>query len=592
MSVVKKRLSDDRLLVRTFFHLLPFQMLMVAISSINSIVDSLYASNAIGESAMGAIGLFAPLSHFLYAAGIVLLSGAQILYGRRIARDHDSVQSVFSVNLVVALVISLLMTGGMVLMAVLGSAPDPNGKKPEQFMLNDYLLGQAIGIVPLILGQQLFGFLSLENQTKRTMAASISCFVFNAIMDHVLIVFFKMGIFGLGLASAISNWIFFAIQAAYFIAARSEWKLSFRGCKWRDALQMFILGYPSALSRFAEMFRCVIVNYLLLTHVGAVGISAFAASNALLAIVWAYPFGMMAVSRMILSISYGEEDRRSMVDTMRIVYTRGMVLMFLITSALCLLAVPLTHLYYHDPADPVFNMTVMGFRLLPWCMPPAVISLIFASYAQVTQKKIFSFVLPVVDGVVGVVLFSFLLIPRLGINGLYIANILNGLLCCALIIIQAWMSRKRFPRTVEDLMAMPDSFGLPEDQRLDLTVRSSEEVIQVSRRIMAFLKERNYDPRKTYFAGLCLEEMAGNVVEHGFPKDRKRHSVDIRVSCGRDGLIMRIRDDCVAFNPAEHARVMEPEDGIKDFGIRLVYSLADSVEYRHLLNHNVLTMRF
>lgn len=32
---------DDRLLTRTFFKLLPYQMLMIAISSVNSIVDSL-----------------------------------------------------------------------------------------------------------------------------------------------------------------------------------------------------------------------------------------------------------------------------------------------------------------------------------------------------------------------------------------------------------------------------------------------------------------------------------------------------------------------------------------------------------------------
>ena len=40
-----------------------------------------------------------------------------------------------------------------------------------------------------------------------------------------------------------------------------------------------------------------------------------------------------------------------------------------------------------DPADPVFDMTVMGFRLLPFCMFPAIESLGFWCYAQAIEKK-------------------------------------------------------------------------------------------------------------------------------------------------------------------------------------------------------------
>ena len=41
------------------------------------------------------------------------------------------------------------------------------------------------------------------------------------------------------------------------------------------------------------MFRCFIVNALLLTYVGSAGLAAFAASNSLLAIIWTVPFGMV-----------------------------------------------------------------------------------------------------------------------------------------------------------------------------------------------------------------------------------------------------------------------------------------------------------
>lgn len=32
-------------------------------------------------------------------------------------------------------------------------------------------------------------------------------------------------------------------------------------------------------------------------------------------------------------------------------------------------AVPLTRMFYRDPSDPIYDMTVMGFRMLPICLP-------------------------------------------------------------------------------------------------------------------------------------------------------------------------------------------------------------------------------
>ena len=77
--------AEYKLLTRLFFRLLPYQILLIVINAVNGIVDSLYASNTIGQSAMTAIGLFGPFNHFLYAASIVFVSGSQILYGRYLA---------------------------------------------------------------------------------------------------------------------------------------------------------------------------------------------------------------------------------------------------------------------------------------------------------------------------------------------------------------------------------------------------------------------------------------------------------------------------------------------------------------------------
>ena len=177
--------SDYKLLRRLFFRLLPYQILLIVISAVNGIVDSLYASNAIGKSAMSAIGIYSPINHFLYAASVMFVGGTQILYGRYLTCDRKRINSIFTVDIIISLGLSTLVTLIMVLGAFTNATSVFVSQQPDLDMLNKYIYGQAIGIPALVVGQQLFSFLSLENQTKRTMVASIACFISNAIMNHL-----------------------------------------------------------------------------------------------------------------------------------------------------------------------------------------------------------------------------------------------------------------------------------------------------------------------------------------------------------------------------------------------------------------------
>lgn len=588
---MKEKSSDSKLLSGLFFRLLPYQILLIVISALNGIIDSIYASNLLGKTAMSAIGLYGPINHFLYAASMMFVSGSQILYGQYLVRDRKRIDSIFSVNIIISLGLSVLTSLIMVAGVFTGGTRILVSSDPDLQMLNQYILGQAIGIPALVVGQQLFSFLSLENQTKRTMAASITCFVTNAVFNHILVVWVPMGIFGIGLSSSIASWIFLGVMAIYYIKGKSEWKFRISACRWQDSLDIAKLGYPGAISRFVEMFRCIIVNFLILKYVGAVGISAFAASNSFLAVIWAVPFGMMAVARMLFSISIGEQDRRSIVDVMKIILSKCMLIMIGIVALLIIFAEPLTLMFYQDRSGEVYQMTVMGFRILPLCMPWSLISLHFSCFAQTSERKKLAFILPVIDGAVGVTACSFILIPILKLNGLYVSNICNGLICFAVVVIASCIERKKFPTNLESLMAIPGNIGVNEDERIDITVRSMDEVVSVSQRVIEFCEKKGFDSRRAYFAGLCLEEMSGNVVEHGFITDNKPHSVDIRVVKKDDNLILRIRDNCKAFDPSDRARVMGVDENGKNIGILLVYKIAEKVDYQNLLGMNVLTIR-
>ena len=268
-----------------------------------------------------------------------------------------------------------------------------------------------------------------------------------------------------------------------------------------------------------------------------------------------------------------------------------MPLMGCVSLAVMLGAVPLTRIFYQDPAESVFIMTVWGFRILPLCMPPAVVNMHLACYGQSAGKQGLVHVTALLDGVVCVAGFTALLIPALGMNSVYIANVLNGAVTALVFLGYAWLKNRHFPRSMEELMVIPKDFGASAQERMDLSVRSMEDVVSVAQRVERFCLDRGSARREAYLAGLCMEEMAGNVVEHGFTKDRRRHSADVRVVHKDRDVILRIKDDCVPFDPHERQAMAEGGDAAKNIGIRMVFKTAKDVQYQNILGLNVLTIR-
>ena len=103
--------------------------------------------------------------------------------------------------------------------------------------------------------------------------------------------------------------------------------------------------------------------------------------------------------------------------------------------------------------------------------------------------------------------------------------------------------------------------------------------------------------RRRNCASLCTEELAENIVRHGF-KDNKNHSVDIRISYVNEEIIICLKDDGIPFNTAEAAKLFGSEDdeqkGAKpafhNIGLRLVNQMSKSMAYQNTFSLNILTI--
>ena len=584
--------SDSRIVTLLLFRLLPVQILLASVGTVNDIVSGLFAGNFAGEAAMSAIALYGPVRLLMGALSALLLGGSVILYGRYLGQNQqEKIQRLFSLDIFLSIAAGLAFCFFMVGFSFLNQNGFLTHDDSVRLVFRQYLLGQAVGAVPFFLGKQLSAFLSMENKTSLTTIASLTMIAVSVLLNCLFVVILHWGVFGVALAYSLGNWAFFAVQAQYYLRHKDFLRFTIRQVPWRESGQVMKIGLPGAASAIYQSLLGLIVNGLITAYVGSAGLSACGASDTILCFFWSVPAGMLAVSRMLFSISIGEEDRQTLTDVMRNMFRYFVPLMCVVSAVIILLAVPLTRQFYRDPSAPVYLMTIRAFQILPLSMPLSVICMHFVCYGQVSDKQVLVHFLSVLDGILCISAFTALLIPGHGMNGVYIANVLNGVVTLLTVFLYSVLKNRRIPRNMEELMVIPDSFGVSENDRMDLTVRSMDEVMIVAERLQLFCQEKGLDPHHCALVGLAMEEMAGNVVSHGFKKDKKKHSVDIRVVYKKSGLLLRIRDDCRPFDPGERKKLTDPSDPASNIGIRLVFQIAESVEYQFILGLNVLTIR-
>ena len=583
--------DDLQMICKLMFRLLPVQVLLAMASAVNSIVSSYFATNYVGMEAMSAVGLYSPIWMLLGAIANLIAGGCAILCGKSLgANDSKKLQQVFSLDLALAFLAAAVFTVLTLCISLFHLSGMFTADVSLWPAFERYVAGMAIGIIPYFLYNQFPVYLTSENKGNMTILASIVYIIVNLVLNILFVKVLHMEEFGLALSSAIGMWIFMAVEAYHFFTKDSHLKIAFDVIPWKQGTEVFRIGFPGAASYIYQTLRGLILNRLLESFCAAGSLSAFALANNVMSIFWALPAGMANVSRLMFSVSHGEEDRQGLVGTMKVMFRYFIPLMCIVDAAIIVSSPVITSLFVKDIASPAFAMTVSGLRILPLCMPLSIILMHFTAYGQVSGKSVFVNIASILDGVVCVAGFSMLLVHPLQINGIYIANVLNGVVTTLFVVLYAMFKLKRMPRNTEDLMVIPDSFGVTKDERIDISVKSMEEVIEVSKRVQDFCLEKGIDSKRAYLAGLCMEEMAGNIVEHGFVKDKKKHSIDIRVAHKNDKIILRIKDDCIPFDPKERNKLESDDDLTKNIGIRMIYQIMKDIDYQNMLGINVLTI--
>ena len=580
---------------RLFRQMMITQVVSAMTVTLCMLIDSIVIARFLGVHAMAAYGYTQPVLLAFAAPGAMISAGIQVVCGKTLgAGDRDGSDSCFSVSIAITALISILGLLFVLIFAgplctILG-AGTPSADNPVYFLTKDYLTGFIIGVPAFLTAQIMVPFLQMSGNRTRLVAAVLVMTVLDVAFDLLNVLVINGGIFGMGLASSLSYYAAVIVGIGYFLGKDCLFRLKRRGLRLSMLREILGGGVPTVINQLSLVFLILLLNNLLRSTGGHVAVAAYSVVSTISNLCYAFCNGNSSVALMMASIFFTDEDRSSIYTLVKTMRRSAIVVLAAVTAIVILCAEPIVALFLTDETDAI-ALATEGLRLFALCLIPCALNTTFKFYFQGIGRVKLMEVICVLQNFALPALGALILGHMFGTTGLWLCFLFGEGAALLFICICVWKHNGRIAFNDRDFALLDETFGVPAKDCFECSVKSIEDAVDASDRAIEFCLDHNVKKTVSTMIGLCIEEIAINTVTFGFVEDSATCNIDVRLVFRDDERIVRIRDNCVGFDPIHYHKLHLDDDPVAHLGIRTVVSFAKEAVYLNTFGLNNLTLR-
>ena len=587
--------SREQYITRKLFQNTMLTMLVAELSNaVAAVIDGVVTGAFLGPTSLAAYGIGGPYFSIASILSGILMVGSTMLCTRAAGKgDTEETTRVFSLTMVLGVVFSVLLgLSGTLFPGAYATLFGARGASASlHSVTSDYLRGVFIGAPGFILMIVLTPILQLDGDSLRPKVACLCSAAADIIGDLLVVFVFHGGMFEIGLASSISHYLGFLIVLTHFLKKSNMFRFSLKGVKPGMAPVIMRDGLPRAVCMLSRALLPIYLNGLALKLAGDMGAAAYSAMISTTFAVAALGWGIGGAVFIMCGMSFSEQDTKAiLIET----ETAGRDILFGVIplAAVVFLASPLIARLFIPDAGEAYPMAVTAIRCYAVSLPFLAFNVSSANFCQAIERPIGSYCINICIEFACTALMALLLTGPFGINGMFYAFPAGAALLSAGIALCAVCRRDQSREGAAAYLMLPKDFGVPEEDCIERSIHSVDEVVTLSVDVVDFCVAHGISAKDANRLALCIEEMAGNVIEHGFA-DGKPHHLDVRVLIKDGETILRMRDDCVLFNLREQAErwSFDPEHPERNIGIRMVMHAAKDLAYTNTMKTNNLIIK-
>ena len=562
-------------------------------TAVGAFIDCVVTGRFLGSEAVAVYAVSDP--YFSIAAMIrcFLMAGCVTLCTRALGKgDKKKAGEVFSLSVTTGLILAvILMLVGLIFTPQIAAFFGARGNAANIHGLSvDYFRGLFLGAPAFVLFVILIPILQLDGDSRRPRIGSIIFIIVDVTGDLLNVMVFKGGMFGMGLTTALSQYAVLITLLTHFIKKDSLFKFSLRGLSVRKLAPIAKDGLPSAVSMFCRALMPILLNPWTVTLAASIGLTALSVQHNLNFMVGALGWGIGGAVLMMAGISAGEQDVHGLTTVTRTALWDILIGVGAI-AAVVFFAAPLFVRLYIPGADAAVGEAVMAVRLYGLALPFIAFNVASANFFQATERIGTAMLINAATEVIVIVIPAWILGKLFGITGVWMAFPVGHALLSLLIILRSKFFASSGRKGLAAWLRLKPDFGVPDEDYLSEKLNSLEEVAAFSQKVEEFCLTHGLDARQANHIALCVEELASNVVEHGFRPGNSNY-LDVRVVRKGESTILRFRDDCRHYNFKEKAAswAPDPEHPEAKIGLRIVLGLAKDIAYANTLDKNNLVI--
>lgn len=565
---------------QTFLSILPAQIFSFVTSSLSGIVNGLVIGNYLTNLDMIALGFVSPVVQVLSVSSTVVSAGSRIICGRYIGRgEKEKINYAFTTAVNILLIVGIVLT--IVGITFAGPIANVISNADAYSRTVDYIRGLSIGIIPTILVPCLMTFLQMKNEGTYALISTAFLAASNLILDLLLINEYEASIFGVGLVTSISQYLTLAFIVLKFINCEELPHLKRGGERFYK--ETIIIGVPSAMANLLYGLR----NSTLIKIGSIYGnevVNAISILNSSCGPIDALNIGTGQACLMLASVYIGEKDKKSLTTLVKVSIYYGCILALIKVGLIFGFGDKIALAY--NATGLAKEYTIQLYRAYSYTMPLNIITCCIMNTYQSFGKITYCNILMLLTAFIMPISFVYTAKNLIGVNSIWYCYVEAEILILIVIYAYACFKKKRVIKNLEDILVLDEQIEV--GNHISITVKTTEEVVEVAKQVQEYCLKENIDRKKSMITGLCCEEMAANIVEHGFTKSNKKDKqIDIFVDVENENVHIRIKDNSVAFDPHIKIDDSNPEVNI---GIKMVSKLAKEMNYQNAFGLNVLSI--
>ncbi|GHV47535.1 hypothetical protein FACS189499_05230 [Clostridia bacterium] len=593
---------NDLLIRRKYIQYLIPIILTTCALSIANLLTSIIVGNLLGSSALAAVSLLMPvfslfnLVNLLFAVGGVAC--ASVAKGKR---DDRQANNIFTVTLLSGILIMCVFS---VLMFVFKSniaLALAGGKEELARMVLDYLepisfLGPII-MTAFVLSQ----FVRIDGFPNTSLLIIGVANIVNLAMIYILIHFFGMGLAGAAWSMVIGYACGVLSALPYIFSKKRFFKLIIPTKQDIKTFGVIVkTGMPQAVTYGMEMFRALVLNMIIVSTLGALGMTAMAVCLNAISFTFIFIGGSTETLIPIVGTLRGEKDYYGIIGAAKTGFKVILTGSAVTAAALLLFPAFIGGIFGVKDTDGL-AVLIPALRMYSLSIPLYGMNQGLQRFYQTTGRENLASLFAALESFVFVIAFA-LVLTSVNPSLIWLAFMLSEAATFIVVILAGMKTRKKESIKAKNgfqsilLLSESEPNGQVWDTSICATIDMS---VALSEQVVAFCKEHGTSAAHANFMGIAVEEMAVNISKyaHGKNEAKKPGTIDILIRVTESELILRFRDDGATFDPtaysaAEYKKEYNGEEKCAVGGLEVIKRLSGNIDYSRQLGFNSTVITF